>query len=109
MNTSTCIIRAITIALVVLCTGTAAAWDMRWQFRQQPAPDAGGTGTREIEMRKKLDLDSMNRYRGTTDGSSGYTVLRNSSGDVMRGFIQKDGSGLLRDQNGHFHNVNTRW
>ena len=109
MKIPTRILKPITIALVVLCAGTAVAWDMRWQFKQEPAPEAGGTGPRAIEMRKKLDLDSMNRYRGTTDGSSGYTVLRTSNGEVMRGFIQKDGTGLLRDQNGNYHNVNTRW
>jgi hypothetical protein len=51
----------------------------------------------------------MNKFKGTTDSSSGYTIMRNLNGDTMRGYIDKDGSGLLPDQNGKFHNVNTRW
>jgi hypothetical protein len=51
----------------------------------------------------------LNRFKGTADSSNGYTVMRNLNGDSMRGYIQKDGSGLLRDQNGNFYNVNTRW
>jgi len=38
-----------------------------------------------------------------------YTVMRNLNGGTMRGYINKDGTGLLQDQNGNFHNVNTRW
>jgi hypothetical protein len=58
---------------------------------------------------EKFDYNSMNKFKGMTDSSSGYTVMRNLNGGAMRGYIDKDGSGLLRDQNGNFHNVNTRW
>jgi hypothetical protein len=51
----------------------------------------------------------MSTFKGTIDSSNGYTVMRNLNGGTMRGYIDKDGSGLLRDQNGNLHNVNTRW
>lgn len=60
-------------------------------------------------MRKKYDYDSMNTFKGTAESSSGYTVLRNLNGGSMRGYINQDGSGLLSDQDGNFHNVNTSW
>jgi hypothetical protein len=99
----------LTISTLALCAETASAWDTRWQFKQEATSNPTGSGTRDIEMQKKLDLNSMNRFKGTTDSSNGYTVMRNLNGDTMRGYIQKDGSGLLRDQNGNFYNVNTRW
>jgi hypothetical protein len=109
MNISKYLAGLLTISAIALCAGAASAWDTRWQFKQEAASNGTASGTRDIEMQKKFDLDSMNRFRGTTDSSSGYTVMRNLNGDTMRGYIQKDGSGLLRDQNGNFHNVNTRW
>jgi hypothetical protein len=62
-----------------------------------------------MEVQRKLDYDSMNRFKGTTDSSSGYTVMRNLKGGTMRGYIDRDGSGLLWDQNGNFYRVHTRW
>lgn len=109
MTLSKSIVGLLTISAVALCPGAASAWDTRWQFTQEATSNHTETGTRDIEMQKKSDLDSMNRFKGTTDGSSGYTVMRNLNGDTMRGYIQKDGSGLLRDQNGNFYNVHTRW
>lgn len=50
-------------------------------------------------MQRKLDYNSMNKFKGTIDSSSGYTVMRNLNGGAMRGYIDKDGSGLLRDHN----------
>jgi hypothetical protein len=50
-----------------------------------------------------------NKLKGTTGSSNGYTVMRNLNGNTMRGYIAKDGSGLLQDQNGNFYRVNTRW
>jgi hypothetical protein len=40
-------------------------------------------------MRKQSDRDPLATFKGTTDGSSGYTVMR--------------------DHNGNFHYVNPRW
>jgi len=97
------------ILLVALCAGSASAWDTRWQFKQDAPSNSYGSGTKDIEMQKKFDYNSMNTFKGTTDSSNGYTVMRNLNGGTMRGYIDKDGSGLLRDQNGNFHNVNTRW
>ena len=97
------------IFVIALCAGPAAAWDTRWQFKQDAPSSSYGSGTRDIEMQKKFDYNSMNKFKGTIDSSNGYTFMRNLNGDVMRGYIDKEGSGLLRDQNGNFHNVNTRW
>ena len=109
MTISKYIVGLLTISTIALCAEAASAWDTRWQFKQEAGSNHTGSGTRDIEMQKKLDLNSMNRFKGTTDSSNGYTVMRNLNGDTMRGYIQKDGSGLLRDQNGNFYNVNTRW
>jgi len=109
MNISKFIVGLLTISTIALCAEAASAWDTRWQFKQEATSNNTGSGTRDIEMQKKFDLNSLNRFKGTTDSSNGYTVMRNLNGDSMRGYIQKDGSGLLRDQNGNFHDVNTRW
>ncbi len=50
-------------------------------------------------MQRKLDYNSMNKFKGTIDSSNGYTVMRNLNGGAMHGDIDKDGSGLLRDHN----------
>jgi len=62
-----------------------------------------------IEMQKKFDYNSMKTFKGITESSSGYTVMRNLNGETMRGYINKDGTGLLLDNKGDFHSVNTRW
>ena len=97
------------ISTIALCVGSASAWDPRWQFKQDTPSNNYGSGTKDIEMQKQFDYNSMNRFKGTTETSSGYTIMQNLNGGTMRGYIDKDGSGLLRDQNGNFHNVNTRW
>jgi hypothetical protein len=97
------------VLVIALCAGSATAWDTRWQFKQDTPLQSDRSAISAVEMRKKFDHNSMNRFRGTTNNSSGYTVMRNLNGEIMRGYIQKDGSGLLRDQDGNFHNVNTRW
>jgi hypothetical protein len=97
------------ISMMALCAGSASAWDTRWQFRQDAPSNNYGLGTRDIEMQKKYDYDSMNKFKGTTGNSNGYTVMRTLNGGTMRGYIDKDGSGLLQDQNGDFYRVNTRW
>jgi hypothetical protein len=97
------------ISMIFLCAGSAFAWDTRWQFKQDAPSNNYGSGTRDIEMQQKFDYNSMNKFKGTTDSSSGYTVMRNLNGNTMRGYIDKDGSGLLQDQNGNFFRVNTHW
>jgi hypothetical protein len=109
MKTPKYLIELLIISVIALCAGPVFAWDSRWQFKQEAPSDSSGSGTRAIEMQKKFDYNSMNKFKGMTDSSSGYTVMRNLNGGAMRGYIDKDGSGLLRDQNGNFHNVNTRW
>jgi len=97
------------IFMTALFVESAFAWDTRWHFKQDVPSNNYGSSARAIEMQKRFDYNSMNKFKGTTDSSSGYTVMRNLNGGTMRGYIDKDGSGLLRDQNGNFHNVNTRW
>jgi hypothetical protein len=72
-------------------------------------PEQLWLSTKDIEMQKKCDYNSMNKFKGPTDRSNGYTVMQNLNGSTMRGYIDKDGSGLLQDQNGNFYRVNTRW
>ena len=97
------------ITMFVLWAGPASAWDTRWQFKQAVPSNNYGSGSRDIEMQRKFDYNSMNKFKGTIDNSNGYTVMRNLNGNTMRGNIDKDGSGLLQDQNGNFYRVNTRW
>jgi len=102
------LIAIVVMILLPLSAGDLSAWDPQWQFRQEARSNQSGTGTRSIEMQKKYDYDSMKGFRGTTDISNGYTVMRNLNGETMRGHIDKDGFGLLRDQGGNFYRVNTR-
>ena len=74
------------IVLRGICT---RAWDTRWQFKQEDRSNDYDSGTRGIEMQKKFDYDSMNRFKGTSDSSNGYTVMRNLNGATMRGY-QRD-------------------
>lgn len=96
------------VLLLPLSAGDLSAWDPQWQFRQMTHLSQSAAGMRSIEMQKKYDHDTMKRFRGTTDISNGNTVMRNLNGGTMRGYIDKDGFGLLRDQDGIFHRVNTR-
>ena len=109
MKTPKYLVGLLITSMIALCAGPAFTWDTRWQFKQDAPSNIPGSKTKDIEMQKKFDYNSMNKFKGTTDSSSGYTVMRNLNGGTMRGYIDKDGSGLLRDQNGNFHNVNTRW
>jgi hypothetical protein len=109
MKTRKCFLGLMIIPMIALGAETASAWDTRWQFKQDAASDNYGSGPRAIEMQKKFDYNSMNKFKGTTESSNGYTVMRNLNGNTLRGYIDKDGAGLLRDQCGNFHHVNTRW
>jgi hypothetical protein len=109
MKTTKCIVGLMILSMIVLCARSASAWDTRWQFKQDAPSNHFGAGSRDIEMQKKYDYNSMNKFKGTTDNSNGYRVMRNLNGNTMRGYIDKDGSGLLQDQNGNFYRVNTRW
>lgn len=109
MKAAKLVLQLITISIIALCAGPASAWDARWRIKQEAPASSHSSGIRSIEMQKKFDHNSMNTFKGTTDSSSGYTVMRNLNGETMRGYINKDGSGLLRDDRGDFHNVNTRW
>lgn len=109
MKTTKYLVGLMIISVIALCAGSAPAWDTRWQFKQDASSNLSGSSTKDIEMQKKFDYNAMNKFKGTAESISGYTVMRNLNGDTMRGYIDKDGSGLLRDQNGNFYRVNTRW
>ena len=109
MKTTKYLVGLMIISFIAIGAESASAWDPRWQFKQDALSNNYGSSTRDREMQKKFDYNSMNRFKGTTETSSGYTIMQNLNGGTMRGYIDKDGSGLLRDQNGNFHNVNTRW
>jgi len=74
------IVGLITISIFALCAGSASAWDTRWQFKKETPSNNYGSGPTAIEMQKKFDHNSMNKFKGTTDSSSGYTVMRNLNG-----------------------------
>lgn len=97
------------IFFIAFNAGPALAWDSQWKMTQGPDSTRPGSGTCDIEMRPRYHSSPMTAFRGTIDGSSGYTVMRNLNGSTMRRFIDKDGPSLLRDQDGNFHRVNTRW
>jgi hypothetical protein len=103
------ILRLIAISIFALYAGSVFGWDTRWKFKLESASNHYRSGTTAMEMQKKFDYNSMNTFKGTTDSSNGYTVMRNLNGGAMRGYIHQDGSGLLRDDKGNFHSVNTRW
>ena len=103
------IIGIMLVALIPFYAGPACAWDTRWKFKQEDRSNVYGSGTSDMEMQRKHDYDSTNRFKGITDSSSGYTVMRNLNGGTMRGYINRDGSGLLWDQNGNYYRVHTRW
>jgi hypothetical protein len=109
MKTPKYLVGLMIFSMIALCAGSASAWDTRLQFKQDTPSNSYGSGARDIGMQKKFDYNSMNKFRGTTDSSNDYTVMRNLNGNTMRGYIDKDGSGLLQDQNGNFYRVNTRW
>jgi hypothetical protein len=109
MKALKCIAGLITLFVIALCAESSLAWDTRWQFKPGAPSSNHGSGPRAIEMKKKFDFDPMTTFKGATDISNGTTIMRNLDGGAMRGYINKDGTGLLRDQNGNFYNVNTRW
>lgn len=62
------------------------------------------SGSTEVEMRRKYDYNPMNKYRGEID-SDGSVRMRNYKGDVLRGNIEPDGYGKLRDSDGNTYRV----
>ena len=109
MKRRTCSALVVLILFTAFNAGPALAWDSQWKITLGPESNSSVTGRRDIEMRPRYDTRPMTTYRGTIDGSNGYTVMRKLNGSMMRGYIDKDGSGLLRDQDGNFHRVNARW
>jgi hypothetical protein len=76
--------------------------DERWELRSDRPPSP--LGERDVEMRRRLDPDPTQRYRGTID-PDGSTRLRNLEGETLRGNIDSDGYGRLRDERGNPYRV----
>jgi hypothetical protein len=94
----------VSLALVMLAT-SAFAWDDRYEITPDSFNNSPfGAG---IEMRKRGNYDPANKYQGTVD-KWGDVRLRNWNGDTVRGNIDKDGYGTLRDQDGTTWRVRPR-
>jgi hypothetical protein len=91
-----------TLLLLPLLLGFALpvfAQSDRWIIENQ-----GG----DLRMQKQYDYDFSNRYNGYRE-QDGSTRLRNpSTGDTLRGYIDKDGYGRLRDWDGNRYQVRPR-
>lgn len=61
---------------------------------------------RKIELQIQGDYSSTGTYRGTRE-SDGYTILKNSSGQTLRGYTD-DGYGTLLDEKGQPHQITPR-
>jgi hypothetical protein len=75
MKTPKYLIELLIISVIALCAGPVFAWDTRWQFKQEAPSDSSGSGTRAIEMQKKFDYNSMNKFKGMTDSSGCNPIL----------------------------------
>jgi hypothetical protein len=97
---------ACVLAVLITTATPVSGEDRDWRIvdrTQGSGPDA----RREIEMRPKYDLSPGSRLGGTV-GSTGYTVLHDLNGNSLRGFVQPDGTAVLRDPDGNYHRFNTR-
>lgn len=81
----------------------ALGWDNKYIIRTDPySPSIGGS--KSIEMQKKYDYDLSNKYRGEID-RYGDVRLKNYDGDVLKGNIDKNGYGTLKDSNGNIYKI----
>lgn len=93
------------VSLIVLLTGSAFAWDNKWEIK--PNPYGNNSYGTDIEMRQKYNYDPSSKYRGTID-NDGYTRMRDYNGNTVRGYIDSDGYGRLRDQDGNTYRIKPR-
>ena len=59
MKIPKCIVGLMIISIIALCAGSASAWDTRWQFKQDAPSNNYGSGSRDTEMQKKFDYNSI--------------------------------------------------
>ena len=99
------------IVIVMLLCGTAMAgdvWDLRGSVRGPATDGPATTYPREMEMRPRYNSDIQQRYRGEMEGD-GYIRMKNPySGDTLRGTIEPDGYGKMRDSDGNIWRVKPR-
>ncbi len=95
----------LSLALALIST-SVFAWDNRYEIKTNPYGTSIG-GSTDIEMRQRHNYDPSNRYRGEIE--SDWSVrMRNYQGDRLRGTIDSDGYGTLRDQDGNIYRVRPR-
>jgi hypothetical protein len=96
------------MAMIIAAPLSVFAWDGRYQIKRKSSFNSFGSGSADVEMRKKYDYNPLNKFRGTID-SDGTTRMRDFNGNTFRGTIEKDGTGRLRDQDGNYYRVKPRW
>ncbi len=79
----------------------------RWDIKTDNSRQYGGQQERDIEMRRRTDVDPTTRYRGTIE-NDGSTRMRDLQGNTLRGNIDSDGYGRLRDDQGNGYRVKPR-
>lgn len=99
--------KRVILGLVSLAISAAVlGGDNRYEIKTDPYGSSIG-GSTDIEMRRKGDYDSSNKFRGEIE-SDGSVRMRNSNGERLRGEIDSDGYGKLRDQDGNTYRVKPR-
>jgi len=84
-----------TTLIIILITASAFAGE-RWIIE--------GLGN-DVRMRPQYDYDYSRMYKGEIE-DDGYIRLRNPyTGDTLRGYIDEDGYGHLRDSEGNIWRV----
>jgi hypothetical protein len=96
------------LSLIFILSKSGFAWDDRYQIKRKSSSNSFGSGSADIEMRKKYDYNPLNKYRGTID-SDGSVRMRDYKGNTLRGTIDEDGRGRLRDQDGNYYRVKPKW
>ena len=82
------------------------AGDNRYGIQLSPYDSSIG-GSTEIEMRRKQDDNPFNKFRGEVE-SDGSIRMINVNGERLRGEIDSNGDGKLRDQEGNTYQIQPR-
>lgn len=62
----------------------------------------------EVKMRPQYDYDYSKQYKGNIDEDGSVRLRNQQTGEVLRGQIDSDGNGYLRDANGNRVRVRPR-
>lgn len=55
----------------------------------------------EVKMRPQFGSDFSKRYKGTIDDDGSIRLRNQQTGDVLRGNVDSDGYGYIRDSQGN--------